>query len=79
MANLKKNDSRNKSYNFLDLFAGCGGLSEGFIRAGFEPVAHIEMDVAASNSLRTRMCYHWLYKNKKQKSKKQLRNKSCGN
>lgn len=67
MANLKKNYSKKKSYNFLDLFAGCGGLSEGFIRAGFSPVAHIEMDVAASNSLRTRMCYHWLLKNKKQK------------
>lgn len=56
-----------KKYNFIDLFAGCGGLSEGFIRAGFLPVAHIEMDVAASNSLKTRMCYHWLKKHNKQK------------
>lgn len=56
-----------EAYNFIDLFAGCGGLSEGFIRAGFSPVAHIEMDVAASNSLKTRMCYHWLKKHKKQK------------
>ncbi len=56
-----------QAYNFIDLFAGCGGLSEGFIRAGFLPVAHIEMDVAASNSLKTRMCYHWLKKHKKQK------------
>lgn len=55
---------KNKN-NFLDLFAGCGGLSEGFIRAGFEPVAHIEMDQAASNSLKTRMCYHWLKQNNK--------------
>lgn len=51
--------------NFLDLFAGCGGLSEGFIRAGFKPIAHIEMDLAASNSLKTRMCYHWLKQNNK--------------
>ena len=56
-----------QTYNFIDLFAGCGGLSEGFIRAGFSPVAHIEMDLAASNSLRTRMCYHWLIQNKKEK------------
>lgn len=56
-----------QTYNFIDLFAGCGGLSEGFIRAGFSPVAHIEMDLAASNSLRTRMCYHWLMQNKKEK------------
>ena len=30
--------------NYLDLFAGAGGLSEGFIRAGFNPVAHVDMD-----------------------------------
>jgi DNA (cytosine-5)-methyltransferase 1 len=46
--------------NFLDLFAGAGGLSEGFIRAGFEPVAHVESDQAACFTLRTRIGYHWL-------------------
>lgn len=46
--------------NFLDLFAGAGGLSEGFIRAGFEPVAHVESDRAACFTLKTRMAYHWL-------------------
>lgn len=55
----------NKRLNFLDLFAGCGGLSEGFIRVGFQPVAHVEMDEAACFSLKTRMCYHWLKNNKK--------------
>ena len=46
--------------NYLDLFAGAGGLSEGFIRAGFNPIAHVEMDSAACYTLRTRMAYHWL-------------------
>lgn len=45
---------------FLDLFAGAGGLSEGFIQAGFSPVAHVEADQAACFTLRTRMAYHWL-------------------
>ena len=44
----------------IDLFAGAGGLSEGFIRAGFKPVAHVEADKAACNTLRTRAVYHWL-------------------
>jgi DNA (cytosine-5)-methyltransferase 1 len=50
---------------YLDLFAGAGGLSEGFIRAGFEPVAHIEMNSAACFTLKTRMSYHWLKAHKK--------------
>lgn len=52
------------SPKFLDLFAGGGGLSEGFVRAGFTPVAHIEADAAACFTLRTRQAYHWLKKNK---------------
>ncbi len=47
---------------FIDLFAGAGGLSEGFINSGFTPVAQIESDADASNTLRTRMAYHYLEK-----------------
>jgi len=47
-------------FNFIDLFAGAGGLSEGFIRAGFTPVTHVEMDEAACNTLITRTVYHKL-------------------
>ncbi len=45
---------------FIDLFAGAGGLSEGFIRAEFEPLAHVEMDEAACFTLKTRVAYHHL-------------------
>ena len=53
-------------FNFIDLFAGAGGLSEGFIRSGFKPIAHVEMNKDACDTLRTRAVYHWLTENGKQ-------------
>lgn len=49
--------------NYIDLFAGAGGLSEGFSSVGFEPVAHIEMNSDAAYTLKTRACYYYLKEN----------------
>ncbi len=49
--------------NFIDLFAGAGGLSEGFINAGFTPIAHVESDKAACFTLKTRLAFHFLSSN----------------
>jgi DNA (cytosine-5)-methyltransferase 1 len=51
--------------NYIDLFAGAGGLSEGFIRKGFNPVAHVEMNKDACDTIKTRTAYHWLKENNK--------------
>jgi DNA (cytosine-5)-methyltransferase 1 len=47
------------SMNFIDLFAGAGGMSEGFIREGFHPIAHVEMSKEACETLKTRIAYHY--------------------
>ncbi len=49
-----------KGRTYIDLFAGAGGLSEGFVRNGFEPIAHVEIDTAACNTLKTRTAFHYL-------------------
>lgn len=57
--------SPNEKYTFIDLFAGAGGLSEGFIQAGFSPIAHVEMNKYAAETLVTRCGYYYLQENHK--------------
>ena len=47
-----------KQYTFIDLFAGCGGLSEGFYRQGYKALAHVEINHFACETLRKRMAYY---------------------
>lgn len=54
-----------KKLNFIDLFAGASGMSEGFTKAGFTPVAHIEMNEEACYTIKTRAAYHYLKSKKK--------------
>lgn len=49
--------------NFIDLFAGASGMSEGFVNAGFNPVAHVEMNPEACQTIKTRAAYHYLKSN----------------
>ena len=49
-----------KKLNFIDLFAGCGGLSEGFLQSNhFEGLAHVEWEAPMVNTLRTRLVEKW--------------------
>lgn len=47
-----------KNYTFIDLFAGCGGLSEGFYKCGYKALLHLEIDSVACETLKTRMQYY---------------------
>ena len=51
-------DDMKRKYTFIDLFAGCGGLSEGFYMENFEALAHVEIDSVACKTLKTRMDYY---------------------
>lgn len=49
-----------RKYTFIDLFAGCGGLSEGFLQTGrFEGLAHVEWEKPMVKTLRNRLVTKW--------------------
>jgi DNA (cytosine-5)-methyltransferase 1 len=49
-----------RKYTFIDLFAGCGGLSEGFLQTGnFEGLAHVEWEMPMVKTLRQRLVDRW--------------------
>ena len=60
----KNEGNSHRPFTFIDLFAGAGGLSEGFIQTGFVPLAHVEMNEHASKTLQTRCVYHYLKSNR---------------
>ena len=49
-----------KNLTYIDLFAGAGGLSEGFVSVGYKPLAHVEMDPNACKTLMTREAFYYL-------------------
>lgn len=55
---------------FIDLFAGCGGLSEGFLATGkYEGLAHIEWEMPMVNTLRNRLVEKWNHSEREAKKR----------
>ena len=52
--------STKKKYTFIDLFAGCGGLWEGFLKTGrYSGLAHVEWEKPMIDTLRYRLSTKW--------------------
>lgn len=59
-----------RKMTFIDLFAGCGGLSEGFLATGkYEGLAHIEWETPMVNTLRNRLVERWNHSEREAKKR----------
>lgn len=55
--------SKKDVYSYIDLFAGCGGLSDGFEQTGlYRGLAHVEWEKVAAETLKVRLINKWKIK-----------------
>ena len=54
---------KNKKIKSIDLFAGCGGLMDGFEQSGYyDTIAAVEWEKAPCKNLENRLKSKWKYK-----------------
>ena len=58
-----------KKHTFIDLFAGAGGMAEGFYQEGYMALTHIELDKYACLTLQERMRHYGYHENEIHKIK----------